>query len=84
MLTKCANPECPTAFNYFNQGRLFEFDYDPERESCVNPREARRISHFRQLFWLCGPCSERLTLECQAGLGVVPVPLSRLRRRNIA
>ncbi len=82
MLTKCANPDCGTPFNYFNQGRLFEFDYDPEADSCLEQRAPRKASHFRQLFWLCGPCSERLTLECQAGRGVVTVPATRARRKT--
>ncbi len=81
MLTKCANPKCTTPFNYFNQGRLFEFDYDPETDSCLDGRHGpRKSSHWRQLFWLCGACSQELTLECQVGHGVVPVALSAVRR----
>lgn len=58
MLDKCANPSCATLLVYLREGRIFAF---PVREE------------FIEHFWLCGSCSEQLTLRnSERGVQVVP------------
>jgi len=56
MLSKCSNPACPTTLVYLREGKIFAIqpnESDPARAKPVN-----RVEHF----WLCGPCSEQMTL----------------------
>jgi len=80
MLSKCANPECPTCFRYFREGRIFLLDVETRRQPCPerdgqesNGVWARKIEHF----WLCGDCSLRLTLAFDPEHGVVLLPLRK-------
>lgn len=58
MLAKCANPNCATRLVYLREGRIFAF---PVREE------------FIEHFWLCGTCSEQLTLRySERGVHIVP------------
>lgn len=57
MLTKCANPVCPTHFRYLERGTLFRYENDP--------RAAPDQTH-REYFWLCVDCSSSLTLRLDA------------------
>jgi hypothetical protein len=83
MLSKCANPKCESPFNYFNEGKLFEFDFDLGSATCLHRRQARKAASARKIFWLCGACAATLTLECQDGGEVITVPLQP-RHRNWA
>ncbi len=59
MLSKCANPDCSTALQYLREGKVFKIESAGETPFLVGaPKPVRRVEHF----WLCGPCSERLTL----------------------
>jgi hypothetical protein len=85
MVSKCANPSCPTPFNYFNQGRLFEFDVDRIQKSCRDPAKSGFTdSRTRELFWLCGPCCLVMTLECTEEHGIRVVPLNDEQRQQRA
>ncbi len=84
LLSKCANPSCTTAFNYFNEGKLFEFDLDPVSGICLHPLKVKRPAPSRELFWLCGPCSANFTLQVREHGEVVPVRLTEERRRRVA
>lgn len=57
MLSKCANPACPTPFRYLRDGHVYQFER-PVEPAESGPRQARRLEYF----WLCGPCSQTLTL----------------------
>ena len=63
MISKCANPNCPTAFAY-RQGRLFRFPKHPIQD------EGAPNTHSVQHFWLCGNCCETHLLEYDENRGV--------------
>lgn len=64
MCSKCANPDCSTAFNY-RQGRIFRFHRPAE--SGDSPAKHHSIRHF----WLCNSCSEMYTLKYLGDRGVL-------------
>ncbi len=66
MLAKCANPSCSAPFRYLEEGRLFRLEGDP-----LKSRGAEK----REYFWLCGACSESMTLRLDESSGVRLVPL---------
>lgn len=82
MLTKCANPSCSTPLIYLREGKIFKMDSsakaanNPAGPALVKPGE--RIEHF----WLCGPCSKRLTLvyHPERGPQVEPKPRAMITR----
>ncbi len=61
MIGKCANPECPTEFKYFRDGKIFEFPSTALKNS-TNPK-----SLHRKMYWLCAECSRRYTLAIENG-----------------
>jgi hypothetical protein len=67
MLSKCANPSCSTPFIYLREGKIFLTK--PMVDSTT--AHGRSGSHATRLeyFWLCGPCSEDLTLLQDPALG---------------
>ena len=84
MVSKCANPQCSTRFQYLREGKLFRFE-DLETQAgrsrpylVGKPRSPRQTEHF----WLCGPCSESLTVsyEHERGVVVVPVATAKVHR----
>lgn len=79
MLAKCANPSCSTPLVYLREGKIFMIE---SPLTLMGPEPARlktqnRVEHF----WLCGPCSSRMTLtfDQQQGVQVVQKPLRSLR-----
>jgi len=73
MVSKCANPECATAFRYFHEGKLFrlETEIGPERRRGMgNEREANRSMRRLEFYWLCDNCAEKMTLITEKGVGV--------------
>ena len=56
VIAKCANAKCETPFVYFRSGKLFQF---PRREKSA-----------MEAFWLCGSCSQQLTLRWNGDAGV--------------
>jgi len=73
MLSKCANPDCSTAFRYLRDGKLFEIDSKQELEAGGLNKPIRRI----EFFWLCGRCSAELTVVHDHEKGVITVPLPK-------
>lgn len=71
MLSKCANPSCSTELVYLREGKIFmmEASAQPKAAEAPAPKPAIRVEHF----WLCGPCSEQLTVayDRQNGVQVV-------------
>jgi hypothetical protein len=80
MLSKCANPPCPTEFKYFRHGRLFEFNLDSEgRYNTLPPQRGTS----RELFWLCHDCARKLTLQCDTQ-GRVEVAPRAAKEQHVA
>ena len=86
MLSKCANPTCNTPLHYLREGKIFKVEAAPNMPYLVNsPKPVRKVEHF----WLCGPCSETMTLQIKP-VGEVEVvskihaPASTLVRRAAA
>ncbi len=72
MISKCANPACPTRFLYLHEGRLFRVEREAEETEPVlgfdptTPKHARSV----EFFWLCGNCAATMTLTYRKGVGV--------------
>ena len=57
MVSNCANEVCGKPLHYLREGRIFIFDVG---NGASIPGE-KRLHHLEH-FWLCGACSERMTL----------------------
>jgi len=55
MVTKCANPACPTEFRYFRGGKLFHVE--PDARPMTHDADFRGHSHAIEFFWLCEACA---------------------------
>lgn len=84
MVSKCANPDCSTPFQYMREGKLFRFEdletlADRSRPHLVSERKTpRRTEHF----WLCGRCSTELTVSYDQARGIVVVPQIAAKART--
>jgi hypothetical protein len=67
MLSKCANPSCSTPFIYLREGKIFLTK--PMADSSTAHGRAGSQTTRLEYFWLCGPCSEDLTLVEDRALG---------------
>jgi hypothetical protein len=74
VLAKCANPSCSTPLVYLREGKIFMVESpQPQVEvlsaAPTRPKAVNRVEHF----WLCGPCSNDLTItyDRQQGLQIV-------------
>ena len=77
MLSKCANPACPTPFHYLHDGRLYRMETGAHGPQLVGEKKpVRKIEYF----WLCNGCSDEMTLSYQPGKGVITVPREQARR----
>jgi hypothetical protein len=82
MVSKCANPECSSPFQYFREGKLFQVEtaslgeLPPPGPQLVAGKKPHRMEHY----WLCGPCSATMTLTYDRVKGVIAVPLRPVRR----
>jgi len=80
MQLQCANRDCRRRFDASSQGRLFQFEIvsisvstvDDQRDD-VNETPQRETSQF----WLCGPCSETMTLTLEPVDGLKLQPIDR-------
>lgn len=67
MLSKCANPSCETKLQYLREGKLLRVERGTDGPFLTNsPKPVRTVEHF----WLCGPCSDYLTMRFDAASGV--------------
>ena len=87
MQLQCANRDCRRRFDSSSQGRLFQFEIVSISVSTVDDkREDGDETPKRETsqFWLCGPCSETmtLTLEPVEGLKLQPIDHSFPESRN--
>ena len=70
MVDLCANPGCARPLKYLRDGRIYIFDVG---STATQPGGKR--SHRLEHFWLCGPCSLRLTLvQDNTGIHLEPKP----------
>ena len=68
MLSKCANPSCGTPFLYLRHGKIFLMQHITHSVSSRSGAGSKGDS--LEYFWLCGPCSEDLTLVHDSAHGV--------------
>lgn len=78
MLSKCANPTCSTTLHYLREGKVFKVERDANLllVDGRSKKAPRKIEHY----WLCGPCSETLTLVTQEDREVQVVRKPLIRR----
>ena len=81
MLSKCANPGCPTSFRYLHEGKLFRIHMDANEPGSGfgEPADAKKPARRVEFFWLCQQCSAEMTLSFEEGVGVKIRPLADLR-----
>jgi hypothetical protein len=83
MLSKCANPSCSTPLIYLREGKIFAMDSVVKAANVTGPslvKAADRVEHF----WLCGPCSEHLTVAYHPECGLEVKPKRSMSRRAVA
>jgi len=69
---KCANPACPTAFDWTGGGKFFRFRPDPAPASESNSTaESPSGIHGVKHYWLCERCAHVFTLVYGDQCGVV-------------
>ncbi|MGC2742542.1 MAG: hypothetical protein WA672_05090 [Candidatus Angelobacter sp.] len=71
MLAKCANPACSTPLVYLREGKIFMVESPQPQFALLSavsakPKASKRVEHF----WLCGPCSNEMTLTFDRQLGI--------------
>ena len=70
MLAKCANPDCSTPLIYLREGKIFMMDHAGDHKAKLPLKPGGNVEHF----WLCGPCSAKLTLICSPTGAVRVIP----------
>jgi hypothetical protein len=69
---KCANPACPTAFQWTGGGKFFRFRPDPISATQSNSTvDAPCGIHGMRHYWLCERCTHVFTLMYELEYGVV-------------
>ena len=77
MVDYCANPTCSKPLHYLNEGRIYFFEL---REHTAIPfSKLGKIARRREHFWLCGPCSQILSVE-KTGESSVHLVAKRMQR----
>ncbi len=81
MLAKCANPSCSTPLVYLREGKIFMVETVQSQTGTdgtilIRSKASNRVEHF----WLCGPCSQEMTLiyDRQRGVEVVKKITSKM------
>lgn len=88
MVSKCANPSCSTPLLRLRDGKLFQFEVRSISVPCVDASPctssevpSRQVAHY----WLCGACSETMSLSLEVdSVQVVPVAPPELERPESA
>lgn len=67
MLSKCANPSCPTLFRYLHEGKLYVLG---PRDAVARhkPRCSAESGHI-EYAWLCSSCCLYLTIQVDEEFG---------------
>lgn len=66
MLSKCANPNCPTTFRYLHEGKLYVI---ASREAPAGRTKCASKSGQLEYAWLRPSCSLYLTIQFDEELG---------------
>jgi hypothetical protein len=87
MVSKCANPACPTLFHYLREGKVFRVEVEvtpaavpedtpelPNRNKVPFLVKNRKPNRKVEHFWLCGPCSQTMNLIFDKDLGITVIP----------
>ena len=97
MVSKCANPACSTPFHYLREGKIFrvEVEVTPPVTSeetielsngskvpflVAGRKPSRKLEHF----WLCGTCSQTMSLLFDKDNGVTVLPKQNTRAFAVA
>lgn len=86
MLSKCANPSCSNQLIYLREGKLFVMEHSVKpkvwQQRSAPAKAGARLEHF----WLCGRCSQNLTLvyDRERGVEVVAKRGKEPRRERAA
>jgi hypothetical protein len=67
MLSKCANPTCPTTFRYLHEGRLYVIA--PREPLAGDKPRCSSKSVPLEYAWLCSSCSLYLTIQIDEEFG---------------
>ncbi len=83
MLSKCANPACPSPFLYLHEGKLFRIHIDNSTTASeptvgMDPQAKKPVRRV-EFFWLCQECSTKMTVSFEEGAGVRIHSLKRAR-----
>ena len=85
MMSKCANPSCPSVFRYLREGKLFQVPAGVSaRAAAAKGSEVRKLPARDEFFWLCGTCSKELTIQVDPVAGARAVPLESPRAMRTA
>jgi len=68
---KCANPACPTAFQWTAGGKFFRFRREQNPSVCSSSKGSPVGLHGVHHYWLCERCSHAFTLVHREESGVV-------------
>jgi hypothetical protein len=83
MLSKCANPKCPSPFLYLSKGKLFRWEtpsVSSQKPEFGSDPLAKQPPNRIEFFWLCSRCSPTMTLVYEKGTGITVKPLERAKR----
>jgi hypothetical protein len=67
MLSKCANPSCPTLFRYLHEGKLYVIG-PKEAVARHKPRCSAKSAQI-EYAWLCSSCCLCLTIQIDEEFG---------------
>lgn len=84
MMSKCANPSCPSVFRYLREGKLFQVPAGVSARVSGSKAEGIKLPVSDEFFWLCGNCSKKLTIQVDPVIGVCTVPLEPTRTMRAA
>lgn len=72
MIEKCANPACPSTFDYRQKGKFFRFLQENGSGAPAGSQlEPQGHTHGAEHYWLCERCARVLTLVYVQGSGVI-------------
>ena len=77
MISKCANPACPTCFRYLHEGRIFQFEVRSIPAAGVDARSSKSPLRGTEYFWLCDSCALTMTLVLDPDAEIALVPIQR-------
>lgn len=80
MLSKCANPQCSSPFQYLHDGKVFEVQTGGASGTSepIDP-SAKKVPVRVEHFWLCGKCALTMTLAVNRAREVSIMPKAAVR-----